>query len=328
MVTCTNRPPVAKLVVDPFPSNENFPVDLDASGSTDPDGDPLQFRWDLDGDGIWDTDFSEYMIYDGFNKCDDYTGTVRVEVTDGIASDIAEATVTFLNEAPVITDLKAKPESAQCYQEPIEFIAIGKERGCDDLTFLWDFGDGNNATYYGSGGPFNFSVWHTYDTWGDYTVTLTVSDDDGGTDSKQVEVSIWDVTPPVLLGECIESVNPHGNNIPGENRGKNGKPKNNKNPDGFYELAFIARDNCDPEPQIWIGTADNPMMFLIEPGIVVKFTESDDAEPEMKKIGSANGQAGAVTWHIILPSDPVISAVDASGNIVSCGECLVPPPPM
>ena len=269
------------------------------------------------------------MVYDGFVNCDDYAGTVAVEVSDGLATDVATADVLFENLPPTIDVLSYSPEDVQCKDQPIEFTGIGKDPGCDDLTVTWEFGDGESEEY-AFFANFESIVTHTYGEFGEYTVKLTVADDDGGEAIQKITVTVKDTTPPELLGQCVESVNPHGNNVPGKNRDKNGKgDQKNVNPDGFYVLDFEAVDNCDPNPTLWVGTADNPQMFQIEPGITVKFTESIDAEPEMKKIGSpAQGGATAVTWHIILPSDPVISAVDASGNIFSCTSCLVPPPPM
>jgi hypothetical protein len=149
-----------------------------------------------------------------------------------------------------------------------------------------------------------------------------------------------DIIPPVV--ECVEAVNPHGNNVPG---GKaNGKGQG-VNPDGFYKL--FAEDNRDPEPIIlvlywdpeatdpdgnlgwWVplGDKDNPdQLFVLLSGTVVKFTEAPGATPSYKKIGSTKGQAGAVAWHITLPSEPVVLAVDDSGNWAAF-PCFVPPPP-
>ena len=168
---------------------------------------------------------------------------------------------------------------------------------------------------------------------GTTTVTFTATDDSDNSTTGSMTVTVVDTAAPVFdTLTCVESVNPHGNNVPGKNRGKNGKEKNNVNPDGFYELSFEVSDICDAEPQVWIGTEDDPFLFNITgyaEGVVIKFTESVDAEPEMKKIGSPpKGGATAVTWHIILPCDPVISVVDFSGNFFSCTTCLVPPPPM
>ena len=48
-------------------------------------------------------------------------------------------------------------------------------------------------------------------------------------------------------------MNPHGNNISGENRTKKG-PKPGKNPDGFYEICW--EDICDEAPVLYIGTEE------------------------------------------------------------------------
>ncbi|MFC2015299.1 hypothetical protein ACFLUP_04870, partial [Chloroflexota bacterium] len=137
-----------------------------------------------------------------------------------------------------------------------------------------------------------------------------------------------DITPPE--GKCIESVNPHGNIIPGKNRGDNGKPKG-INPDGFYQL--LIEDNADPDPDIFVGcrgcAGQYPGILPFGPfksGVVIKFTEAPGAIPSIKKIGSKTDQADSVEWHITLPSEPVVIAVDASGN-KAFFPCFVPPPP-
>lgn len=157
------------------------------------------------------------------------------------------------------------------------------------------------------------------------TTTITLIVNDGIVDSEEpdfVVIEVVDTTPPEV--SCVESVNPHGNNIPGENRSDNAVSKG-KNPDGFYQI--LSEDICDAEPEIYVGTSDNPRIFgPLTSGIVIKFTEAPGAKPSMKKIGSANGQAGAVTWHITLPADPVITVIDDAGNVTVCTDCLVPPP--
>jgi hypothetical protein len=147
---------------------------------------------------------------------------------------------------------------------------------------------------------------------GDTTITVTATDDSGNSASDTLVVHVVDTTPPEL--SCVEAVNPDGKNIP--------TAKNN-NQDGFYQL--FTTDICDSAPQIYVGTAANPMLFgPFASGIVIKFTEDPTVAPECKKIGS--DKADAVTWHIILPEDPLVTAVDLSSNSSTC-VCLVPPPP-
>ena len=57
-------------------------------------------------------------------------------------------------------------------------------------------------------------------------------------------------------------------------------------------------------------------------GTKVKYTEANGAEPSVKKIGSTNGQAGAVDFHITGTGDLVVTSVE--GTSVTCP---VPPPP-
>jgi hypothetical protein len=67
-------------------------VQLDATGSTDPDGDPLGYAWDLDEDGVFDdaAGARPEVVFD-----EPGTTTVAVRVTDDMsATDVDEAEVT------------------------------------------------------------------------------------------------------------------------------------------------------------------------------------------------------------------------------------------
>ena len=55
----------------------------------------------------------------------------------------------------------------------------------------------------------------------------------------------------------------------------------------------------------------------------VKYTEANGAEPSVKKIGSDNGQAGAIDFHITGTGDLVVVPVDGGAS----ATCPVPPPP-
>jgi hypothetical protein len=142
---------------------------------------------------------------------------------------------------------------------------------------------------------------------------------------QRIEIKVKDVTPPRVAS--FETVNPHGKNIPPAGSTTLPGPKGGENEDGFYKL--VAKDNCDPAPQIWVSYvgSTNPQLFgPFSSGIVVKITEARGATPSIKKIGSSAGQAGAVTWHITLPSDALITAIDHAGNSTQEVQ-LVPPPP-
>ena len=65
----------------PVASLELVGEELSAEGSSDPDGDELQVRWDLDYDGTWDTDWTSTLTIPA--PATDGPIVVRLEVRDG-----------------------------------------------------------------------------------------------------------------------------------------------------------------------------------------------------------------------------------------------------
>jgi hypothetical protein len=141
----------------------------------------------------------------------------------------------------------------------------------------------------------------------------------GVNDSIDLNKNWVDTTPPVA--ECTETVNPHGKRIPQA-------PGTGQNEDGFYQL--LASDDVWPADTLEVFVTDTGSGTVFGPFAVgdnIKYTEDADATPEIKKMGSTNGKAGAVTVHIIGNGDAVVTAVDGSGNESDSFSCLVPPLP-
>lgn len=164
----------------PYSGNEGTPVTFDASGSSDPDGDSLKYRWDFNSDGIWDTVWSSNPEA-AHTWNDNFSGTATVEVSDDKLTDTASSAITVSNVAPSVD---AGADQEVLAGDAAAFTGSFTDPGVDTHTIEWDFGDGNTAT--GTLTPTN-----TYTDAGTYTVTLTVTDDDGGvgTDATTVTVS-------------------------------------------------------------------------------------------------------------------------------------------
>ena len=94
-----NQPPIAKLTADPeWGTETSLEVHLDASESSDPDGDPLAYEWDLDGDGEFDSPSSEDTATETYEGPASHEIAVRVADPHG-GSSIARVTV-YPGETP------------------------------------------------------------------------------------------------------------------------------------------------------------------------------------------------------------------------------------
>jgi hypothetical protein len=243
----------------------------------------------------------------------DYTYTVMVWA----ASTWGRMEISAVGQ-PITVEVCNEPPVAVCQDITLPLDALGQATLKPSQV--------NGGSYDPDGDPITLSVDKMRFSCADVgpnVVTLTVSDGEF-TDSCEATVTVVDAMPPIV--RCVETVNPHGKNVPG---GKALGKGQGVNPDGFYQL--FARDNCG-EVRLLVscvgcrGVYPDILPFVLESGVKVKFTEAPGATPSIKKMGSDKGQAGEVKWHITLPSEPVVVAVDAAGN-VSRFLCFVPPPP-
>jgi hypothetical protein len=115
---------------------------------------------------------------------------------------------------------------------------------------------------------------------------------------------------------CQETVNPHGQTVPPAGSTTLPGPNGGINEDGFYVVG------SDAGTAVILSDTDGNVFGTFPSGTKVKYTEANGAEPSVKKIGSENGQAGAVDFHITGTGDLVVTSVDGGS-----ATCPVPPPP-
>ncbi|TWU31314.1 PKD domain-containing protein [Novipirellula artificiosorum] len=192
-----NFPPVADAG-GPYQVNEGATVQLDASGSSDPDlpDDTQLFEWDLDGDGI----FGEVGI--GAQRGDE-VGTnpsfnasgldgetsvpVAVRVPDDFGdSDTAVATINVNNVAPTIEMVSSiTVERGIAFTLDGSFVDPGQDTWVATVNYSDDTGV-QMLTLVGN----DFQLAHTYSTAGVYTAVVTIDDGDGGVTRKNVTVEV------------------------------------------------------------------------------------------------------------------------------------------
>jgi hypothetical protein len=185
-----NDPPVANAN-GPYSADEASPITFDASSSSDVDGDALEYHWDFENDGIWDTSWSNDPTAT-HTWPDDHVGDAVVEVTDGVFMVSAMATVTVNNVAPTVD---AGAEQAASVLETVSFSGSFSDPGTDTHTAIWDWDDTTFSYGTISGGSVSGS--HIYTAAGVYTVTLSVEDDDGLVGSDWCTVIIYEGTGTV-----------------------------------------------------------------------------------------------------------------------------------
>lgn len=96
-----NQPPDAVAAATPTTGAPPLSVTFTGNGSTDPDGDPLTFAWDLDGDGGFDDASTRDATYT-YTSAGSYTAGLRVTDSSG-AQDTATVAITVGNTPPAVT---------------------------------------------------------------------------------------------------------------------------------------------------------------------------------------------------------------------------------
>jgi probable HAF family extracellular repeat protein len=171
-----NQPPTANAG-GPYSGNEGSPVAFDGSGSLDPDGDALTYAWTF-GDGGTGTGVSPTHSYADNGV---YPVTLVVTDTKGAASSAVATTATIANVAPTITSLSV-PADPVAVGSTVALAGSFTDPSSVDTHSAavdWDDGAGAQTAAVDQTGR-TLSASRAFTAAGVYTVTVTVTDDDGG----------------------------------------------------------------------------------------------------------------------------------------------------
>ncbi len=173
-----NNPPEAAVSAGPIRGITPLAVNFDESSSSDPDGTIVSYDWNF-GDG---NTGSGSRVSHTYNVSGIYTAVLTVTDDKG-ATDTGQVMIT-------VTDPVNIPPTAKLAVNPTIGIAplmvyfdgsTSTDPDGNLTSYEWDFGDG----VIGSG----VKVIHTYNSIGNYTATLTVTDDDHATDTDLLTIT-------------------------------------------------------------------------------------------------------------------------------------------
>jgi PKD repeat protein len=218
-------PSLTQIVIPP--NIEEGASTLFSAEASDPGSDDLTFTWAW-GDGTSDSSSIHYNDGTGpdphpspwgtypslANTYGDNGGYLLILsiIDDDGAMTTYSTNISVYNVAPKIGSviIPGGDEGVS-----VEYQASASDPGSDDLTFKWNWGDGSSDTVFtiyndglgpdplpSPGGNFPFLATHKpYHTYGDngiFTITIIVTDDDGGAYVYMVNVTISNVAPKIV----------------------------------------------------------------------------------------------------------------------------------
>jgi CSLREA domain-containing protein len=195
-----NQPPTVDMG-GPYVIDEGSPLTLDASHTSDPDGDPLTYSWDINGDGVFGdaTGVNPTLTWAQLEALGIINGpssfTVQLQVNDGQGHVVTAQTTLTVNNVPPTADAGEDFYSAE--GSSVTLTGTFTDPGDHDThTLDWHVdADNGQVIADGTGPTFDY----TPDDNGTYTVTFTVTDSDGGVGTAVVYDYVYDVPPTATV---------------------------------------------------------------------------------------------------------------------------------
>ncbi len=184
-ITVVDLAPVADFSWSPAPQGEGSPVQFTDLTTSYPDA--IVSRGWAFGDGGSSNQTNPTHTY-----ADNGAYPVKLTVSDDDGSiDAVSYLVTIYNVAPIVN---AGNDQTINEGSTASFSGSFTDPGwLDTHTYVWDFGDGTTSSS-------SLTPSHTYGDDGNFKVTLTVTDNDGGVGIGSVLVTVNNVAPSVFAG--------------------------------------------------------------------------------------------------------------------------------
>jgi hypothetical protein len=203
-----NRAPTASAG-GPYTVAEGGSLTLNASASSDPDGDPLTYSWDINGDGVFGdaTGATPTLTWAQLNALgiNDGPGTfsILVQVDDGhghvVTSPAASLTIT---NTPPTASVSGPTSIALGQSLAVNLSAVDPSPADQSAGFSYTINWGDSSAVYtipaAPGNGAGMPVSHPFPAPGTYTVQVTATDKDGGVSSPVMQT--------VVVGPAADTV--------------------------------------------------------------------------------------------------------------------------
>jgi K319-like protein/PKD domain-containing protein len=283
-----NEPPVADAGADhTLEWAPDLHTTLDGSGSSDPDGQALTYEWKDSEDNVVGSSAVASVPMSGLGS-----STYTLTVTDPYGqTDSDDVTVTAINLPPVAdagADQRVEWTRENAGATTLNASGSTDPNG-DALTYTWSDADGD-VIPDGMAPSVDLAL-------GTHTITLTVTDPAGESDTDEVRITVEDTTAPEVTAELV----------PVEGRSL----KHNK---GRFEVRFSCSDACDSNPELTSAMLNGVAVTdgqVVDLRLKSEKSEKSDKSEKSKKSGKSDkperfeGEAFEL----------IVECVDESGNV-------------
>lgn len=176
---------------------EGSPISFSSEGSYDPDGTIKAYLWNF-GDGEQSTEANPTHTYK-----DNGEYMVILTITDNNGAENTDTTTAIItNVAPRVDEITILPDTVEVGLEIKARASFTDPGGLDTHTAVWSWDDGTTpGIVTESDGSGSVTGSHVYTNAGVYTITLTVTDDDGGVGTATFEyVVVYDPSAGFVTG--------------------------------------------------------------------------------------------------------------------------------
>ncbi|MBP7690502.1 MAG: PKD domain-containing protein, partial [Anaerolineales bacterium] len=186
----------------PYNTPEGTDRMLNASASSDPDGDALTFSWDFNNDGVFGDAAGATPVFDRVGQDGVFPIAVRVSDPGGL-TDTAAGVVVVTNVAPTVS---LNSDAPRPENSVVTVLGQVSDPGwLDPLSAAILWGDGTPAEpvvgvleNVRPDATLTFAATHTYGDNGTFTASICASDDDVAT-CQSIALTIDNVAPAATL---------------------------------------------------------------------------------------------------------------------------------